>query len=215
MHLVAPQLSLGRRRSRTIQTRTHGDWGSLPYNDLCVDSCGRGWQELELWYFILENKAQFVPEPNFSEPKSLLQWTQDSEKWLFHTSALTKTVILETCWPSQKVESSNICDKDKLRRGGAAALLFFLTWHLPTSNGALSLGSWNYSMKVISSKRCDKENQAIMSADIYHQWRSVSSNCSSIVLRVLHPAIICALFGVALALEVFWLLSLDCLSSIL
>ena len=54
-------------------------------------------------------------------------------------------------------------------------------------------------MKVISSKRCDKENQAIMSVDIYHQWRSVSSNCPSIVPRVLHPAIIYALFGVALA----------------
>ena len=52
-----------------------------------------------------------------------------------------KTVILETCWPSQKVESSNICDKDKLRRGGAAALLFFQRdiYHLRYSLSSLFL----------------------------------------------------------------------------
>ena len=80
VHLVAPQLSLGRRRSRTIQARTHRDLGSLLYNDFCVDSCGRGWQEWDIGAVILCSRkqnyrkiAQLMPEPSFSVLKRLLQ----------------------------------------------------------------------------------------------------------------------------------------------
>ena len=58
VHLVAPQSSLGRRRSRTIHVRTHRDWGSLLYIDLCVDSCGQGWQEWDIGAVILCPRKQ-------------------------------------------------------------------------------------------------------------------------------------------------------------
>ena len=157
MHLVAPQLSLGRRRSKTIQTRAHTEIGE-PFHTMIfvwtlVVGGGRNWScdtlFLKTKHNLCLNQISVNPKVYYSEPRIVKSGCSIHRHW-------QKTVILETCWPSQKVESSNRCDKDKLLRGGAAALLFFLTWHLPTivlSSLFLEIIAWKwFPVKDVTKK---------------------------------------------------------------